>query len=106
MKKPKLPTSFPKPNLAPGSASVTSNVKNVSNTGQMSTSTHTTGSTGASTNNMNVYSSTGAAGAPGVSSSTVVSGSPATNIQVGETPGAWNWMDDAITSAIKTWPRG
>ena len=104
-KKPKLPTMPVKVNVPPG-ATTTSTVKNVSNSGQMSTSTHSTGATGAAINTGTYTTTQGAPGTPGTPSVTNIVGAPASNIQVGETPGAWNWMDDAITNALKNWPRG
>lgn len=64
--------SMPKP----GSATTSSTVRNVSNTGEMSTSSHTTGATGASTNHTQIISSAGTPGASGSSSASFSSVSP------------------------------
>lgn len=84
-----------------GTAGTSSTVRNVSNSGQMSTSTSSSGTRGESVSNTNVYTSQGAAGAAGQSQ--VIATPP--GVSVGYTAGAWNWMDDAITSAIKNWPK-
>ncbi len=82
-----------------GTATVTSTVKNSSNSGQMSNQTSSTGATGASVNNTNTYVVQGAAGTPGQSMSTT----SAPGVNVGYTAGPYNWMDDAISKTIKSY---